>query len=124
MKLELEITKVRVEECINQGKQRYTEIQTKSTIESKKCTVFYFYRNLFIIVHPNNQYVIFHTFLASALKRQLDCSQGLLKELLKYEKEQEITFNVCNQKKSEAKQYKKKLLNDQQKQVIFTLSVT
>eukprot|EP00102_Acyrthosiphon_pisum_P020925 XP_016658135.1 PREDICTED: coiled-coil domain-containing protein 40 [Acyrthosiphon pisum] len=29
----------------------------------------------------------------SALKRQLDCSQGLLKELLKYEKEQEITFN-------------------------------
>lgn len=42
MKLELEITKVRVEECINQGKQRYTEIHTKTTTESKKCTVFFF----------------------------------------------------------------------------------
>ncbi|XP_029345813.1 coiled-coil domain-containing protein 40-like [Acyrthosiphon pisum] len=97
MKLELEITKVRMEESINQGKQHYTEFYTKTTIESKK---------------------------SSALKRQLDCSQGLLKELLKYEKEQEITFNVCNQKKSEAKQYKKKLLNDQQKQDLLLLSLT
>jgi len=55
------------------------------------------------------------------LKKQLDCSHGLLKELAKYEKEQEITFNMCNQKKSQAKQYKKKLLNEQQKQVILTL---
>jgi len=57
MKLELEITKVRVEECINQGKQHYTEFHTKTTIESKKCTVFFFFfiiRNLFIIVHSNN----------------------------------------------------------------------
>ncbi|XP_022161075.1 kinetochore protein SLK19-like [Myzus persicae] len=35
----------------------------------------------------------FESINTSALKRQLDCSQGLLKELLKYEKEQEITFN-------------------------------
>lgn len=59
-----------------------------------------------------------YNYLVSVLKRQLDCNQGLLKELIKYEKEQEITFNMCNQKKSQAKQYKKKLLNEQQKQVI------
>ena len=52
MKLELEITKERVEECINQGKQRYNEIHIKTTIDSKKCTVFFF-RNLFFIVHLN-----------------------------------------------------------------------
>ncbi|XP_025204479.1 coiled-coil domain-containing protein 40-like [Melanaphis sacchari] len=97
MKQELKITKERVEECIEQRKQHYTEIHTTTTIESKKF---------------------------SALKRQLDCSRGLLKELVKYEKEQEITFNVCNQKKSEAKQYKKKLLNDQQKQDLLLLSLT
>jgi len=43
MKLELEITKVRVEECINQGKQHYSEFHTKTTIESKKCTVFFIF---------------------------------------------------------------------------------
>ncbi|KAE9542832.1 hypothetical protein AGLY_002743 [Aphis glycines] len=97
MKLELKTTKERVEECIEQRKQLYTEMHTKTTIESKKF---------------------------SALKRQLDFSRGLLKELIKYEKEQEITFNVYNQKKSEAKQYKKKLLNDQQKQDLLLLSLT
>ncbi|XP_026805557.1 uncharacterized protein LOC113548720 [Rhopalosiphum maidis] len=97
MKLELKITKDRVEECTEQRKQRYTEIHTTTTIESKKF---------------------------STLKRQLECSRGLLKELLKYEKEQEITFNICNQKKSETKQYKKKLLNDQQKQDLLLLSLT
>lgn len=62
---------------------------------------------------------MFNFSLGSVLKAQLDCTQGLLKELSKYEKEQEITFNMCNQKKSQAKQYKKKLLNKQQKQVIL-----
>lgn len=66
-------------------------------------------------------YVIFCNYLVSVLKEQLDCSQGLLKELQKYEKEQEITFNMYNQKKSQTKQFKKKLLNEQQRQVIFTL---
>jgi len=73
----------------------------------------FFFNVLFIILYFNT----FYNFLVSTLKRQLDCSRGLLKELLKYENEQEITFNICNQKKSETKQYKKKLLNDQQKQV-------
>lgn len=58
-------------------------------------------------------------FLGSNLKAQLDSTEGLLKELSKYEKEQEITFNMCNQKKSQAKHYKKKLLNEQQKQVLL-----
>jgi len=54
MKLELEKTKERVEECIKQGKERYTKIHTKTTIESKKCTVFFFFiRSLFIIIQPN-----------------------------------------------------------------------
>lgn len=64
---------------------------------------------------------MFCNYLVSVLKEQLDCSQGLLKELQKYEKEQEITFNMYNQKKSQTKQFKKKLLNEQQRQVIFTL---
>jgi len=51
MKLELEITKERVEKCINQGKQRFTEIHTKTIIESKKCTIhIFFIKKLFIIV--------------------------------------------------------------------------
>lgn len=63
--------------------------------------------------------LIFYNYLVSDLMRHLDCSRGLLNELMKYEKEQETTFNMCNQKKSETKQYKKKLLNKQQKQVNF-----
>lgn len=54
MKMELEKTKVRVEECINQGKKHYSEFHTKTTIESKKCTVFFFIGNLCIIVHSND----------------------------------------------------------------------
>jgi len=46
MKLELETTSESVDKCITQGKQRYTEIQTRTTIESKKCTVFFFYYEL------------------------------------------------------------------------------
>lgn len=76
---------------------------------------FIWYLYILYIFYPNE----FYNYLVSALKRQLDFSRGLLKELVKYEKDQEITFNVYNQKKSETKQYKKKLLNDQQKQVIF-----
>ncbi|XP_025205735.1 LOW QUALITY PROTEIN: early endosome antigen 1-like [Melanaphis sacchari] len=60
----------------------------------------------------------------SVLKRQIECSRGFLNELNKYEKEQEITFNKCNQTKSQAKQYKKKLLNNQQKQDLLLLSLT
>lgn len=55
------------------------------------------------------------------MKAKLVCSRGLLNELTKYEKEQEITFSICDQKKSQVKQYQKKLLNEQQKQVISTL---
>lgn len=51
------------------------------------------------------------------LKRKLNCHQGLLSDLRKDEKEQEITFNMYNNKKSQTQQYKKKLLTDQQKQV-------
>lgn len=42
MKLELKTTKERVEECIEQRKQLYTEIHTKTTIESKKCIYFFY----------------------------------------------------------------------------------
>ncbi|VVC28629.1 Hypothetical protein CINCED_3A025872 [Cinara cedri] len=97
MKLELEAAKEQVETYINHGKHRYTEISIKTTVETKKFEVF---------------------------KRQLDCSQGLVKELTKYEKEQETTFNICNQKKSQAKHFKKKLLNEQQKQDLLLLSLT
>lgn len=65
--------------------------------------------------------VIFYNYLVSALKRQLDYTHGLLKELKTFEKEQEVTFNMCSQKKSHAKQYKKKLLNKQQKQVVLVV---
>uniref|UniRef100_A0A2S2Q421 Coiled-coil domain-containing protein n=1 Tax=Sipha flava TaxID=143950 RepID=A0A2S2Q421_9HEMI len=97
MKKDFEKTKKEVETSVSQGKQRHNDIITKTTLHTKKIL---------------------------ALKRQLDCSRGLLKELTKYEKEQEITFNICNQKKSQAKHYKKKLLNDQQKQDLLLLSLT
>lgn len=51
------------------------------------------------------------------LKRKLNYSRGLLNELKMYEKEQKVTLNVYDKKKSRTQQYKKKLLNDQQKQV-------
>ncbi|XP_050424677.1 putative leucine-rich repeat-containing protein DDB_G0290503 [Adelges cooleyi] len=60
----------------------------------------------------------------SDLKRQLDCSRGLLNELIKYEKEQESTFVLCNQKESQVKYHKKRLLNEQQKQDLLLLSLT
>lgn len=41
MKLELETTKEWVETCINEGKQRYTDIHTKTINESKKCKVYF-----------------------------------------------------------------------------------
>jgi len=59
--------------------------------------------------------------IVSILKRQIECSRGFLNKLTTYEKEQEITFNKCNQTKYQAKQYKKKLLNNQQKQVMFSV---
>jgi len=39
MKIKLESAKDQVEKCTNQGKQRYTEIITKTTDEIKKSTV-------------------------------------------------------------------------------------
>lgn len=54
MKLELKITKDRVEESIEQRKQRYTEIHTTTTIESKKCRISFFlmsYLLFCILIH-------------------------------------------------------------------------
>lgn len=116
IKKDLEIAKEKVKTSINQGKQHFNEIIMKITIETKRSR----YSNFYYILFFN--FNILH-FIVSAIKRQLDCSQGFFKELTKYEQEQEITFNICNQKKSEAKHYKKKLLNDQQKRVIISLSL-
>ncbi|XP_029345787.1 centrosomal protein of 83 kDa-like [Acyrthosiphon pisum] len=58
------------------------------------------------------------------LKSQIECSREFLNELTKHEKEQEISFNRCSQTKYHTKQYKKKLLNNQQKQDLLLLSLT
>lgn len=39
MKMELKTTNEQLETCINQGKQRCTEITTKIAVESKKCNI-------------------------------------------------------------------------------------
>lgn len=57
------------------------------------------------------------------LKRKLNCHQGLLNDLKKDEREQETTFNLYNNKKSQTQQYEKKLLNDQQKQVKLIINI-
>lgn len=57
------------------------------------------------------------------LKRKLNCQQGLLNDLKENEKEQKTTFNIYNKKKSQTQQYKKKLLNDQQKQVNLIFNI-
>ncbi|CAH1737113.1 unnamed protein product [Aphis gossypii] len=97
MKVELETAKQNLKKSTEQQMQRYKEMFTKTADEEKKFSI---------------------------LKRQVECSRGFLNELTKYEKEQEITFNKCNQTKYQAKQYKKKLLNNQQKQDLLLLSLT
>lgn len=50
MKKDLETAKKEVETCISQGKQRFNEIITKTTIETKKRRHIIFYSNFYYFV--------------------------------------------------------------------------
>lgn len=50
MKMELKTTKEQFEKCINQGKQRSTEMTTTIANESKKRTVFIFIVHIFFFL--------------------------------------------------------------------------
>ncbi|KAL4090962.1 hypothetical protein QTP88_025714 [Uroleucon formosanum] len=97
MKVELETAKKKLEKSTDQQIQCRKDILAKTADKEKKVRI---------------------------LTSQIECSRGFLNELARHEKEQEISFNRCSQTKYHTKQYKKKLLNNQQKQDLLLLSLT
>ncbi|XP_050520950.1 coiled-coil domain-containing protein 40-like [Daktulosphaira vitifoliae] len=97
LKIEIKMAKEQVDNHIDKGKQRFLDVDRKITEQNKNIL---------------------------DLKRQLDSSRTLFNELLKYEKDQETTFILCNQKESHIKHHKKKILNEQQNQNLLLLSLT